>query len=58
MGSPYVEERITLTDGRELTYRRQLSSDEFGRQLAKGEPVDGWCDGVPLTDDQLRDLLG
>ena len=57
MGRPYTVERVTLADGRALTYRRVMSSDEFGRQVSKGPPTDGWCDGWPITNDELERLL-
>lgn len=58
MGSPHKRERLTLPDGRSLTYRVPMLSDSYGRPMVDGKPCDGWCDGWPLTDDELAQLLG
>ena len=57
MPEPYRRDRVTLPDGRVVSYSRRLRPDAHGRPSDVGPPVDGWVDGVPLTDVELRALL-
>jgi hypothetical protein len=55
---PYVRRRVTLPDGRRLSWSIRLERNNVGHFAVEGARFDGWCDGWPLTDDELEVLLG
>jgi hypothetical protein len=54
MGSPFIRRRVTLPDGRELSWSIRLERNSVGHFAIEGEAFDGWCDGWPLTDEELE----
>ena len=57
VGSPYRRERMTLPDGRPLSWSVRLERNTVGHFTVDGARFDGWCDGWPVTDDELERLL-
>ncbi len=57
VGTPYRRHTITLPAGRPLTDSVHMERNTVGHFAIEGEPFDGWCDGWPLTDEELVGLL-
>jgi hypothetical protein len=50
---PYIRRRVTLPDGRRLSWSVRLERNNVGHFAIEGQRFDGWCDGWPLTDEEL-----
>lgn len=57
VGTPYRRHHVTLPDGRRLTWSVRMERNTVGHFAVEGARFDGWCDGWPLTDDELERLV-
>jgi hypothetical protein len=48
---------VTLRDGRRLTWSVRMERSTVGHFALEGQAFDGWCDGWPVTDEELGGLL-